>query len=274
MLFPNCDGGYYSGKALATTNYSANINLYFLGWYNVVATLLELRKAEWPDGGLNSCTDVVLGGFSAGAVGVFLHLDALRSFLPSRARLAGFASSGFFLATPSYRPKKKFVWDTMNTASTLSQECLAMHVGEEWACLAGAVGANYVQHPVFMVQGRYDPVQLGGGAPAGCASSAACVNAYGANVSGLAAAWLSSKPGCGLFLHSCFGHCTKEFMRASSGDTPLSAFSKWWAQEAKEWKQDASYPCDWCCGGDVAAAEMSSPVPAIPVRVAGTTVLV
>jgi hypothetical protein len=44
--------------------------------------------------GFANTTDVVISGCSAGAMRVFAHLDALRSFIPGSAKVVGWAWLG------------------------------------------------------------------------------------------------------------------------------------------------------------------------------------
>eukprot|EP00443_Scrippsiella_acuminata_P053048 CAMPEP_0115513178 /NCGR_PEP_ID=MMETSP0271-20121206/74935_1 /TAXON_ID=71861 /ORGANISM="Scrippsiella trochoidea, Strain CCMP3099" /LENGTH=296 /DNA_ID=CAMNT_0002943447 /DNA_START=266 /DNA_END=1156 /DNA_ORIENTATION=+ len=261
VMLISCDCSYFSGNREDPMRVPQglphdDVDLYFRGWYNLLATVSQLNSTKAVNGGLTAATDIMLSGCSAGGVGTHLHLDALRPYLPAGASLTGFSDSGFFVATEKYKALKKFSWENMNVTGTLHPECIADYKGEEWACIAGAVGAMYQKTPLFMVQSRYDVVQMGENAPDGCGAEPTCIREYGANLTELTDAWIKDSPQRALFLHSCWGHCSGASMSVN-GTTPLKALAKWWSgghSGGKTWEQPAMYPCKNCCDGDPESA--------------------
>ena len=60
--------------------------------------------------GFDNASDVVISGCSAGALRVFAHLDALRSFVPSGARVVGWGKNHSNFDEIPIGPLPKVCW--------------------------------------------------------------------------------------------------------------------------------------------------------------------
>ena len=81
-------------------------------------------------------------------------------------------------------PLKRFVVvpEGQNGSAMLGRACSAKHGGQLEKCLIASVSVVDIQTPVFGWQSEYDLDQRGCEMTAACAASAACVNAYGRNL--------------------------------------------------------------------------------------------
>tara|TARA_B110001452_G_scaffold265161_1_gene269391 strand:- start:988 stop:1431 length:444 start_codon:yes stop_codon:yes gene_type:complete len=128
--------------------------------------------------------------------------------------------------------------------------------------------APHLRTPLFAWQSRYDLDQQKN--YMGCpnphrwpAPFAACVNAWGANLSAAIERELlgsnASESSHGAFVDSCSRHCAIGVVDAlkveAAGATPLEALAVWHASngsaDARWWSQPDVYPCSAaaCCGG-------------------------
>ena len=64
--------------------------------------VLQLLQTDY---GLNNASDVLLGGGSAGAIGVFMNVSFVSGLLPLQTRLVGLPDASFVLSSyPDYDP--------------------------------------------------------------------------------------------------------------------------------------------------------------------------
>merc|ERR1712232_620981 len=102
-------------------------------------------------------SDFIVGGCSAGGLTVWLHLDYIRSKIPSSVRVVGVPQCGYFMdlpaynGKPSYTPRYKAVYEFMqvNTSRTMSSECLTKYRGEQWRCFMAQYAMPFIKTPFF-----------------------------------------------------------------------------------------------------------------------------
>eukprot|EP01032_Pedospumella_encystans_P021764 gene21764-24680_t len=122
VLVKYCDGSSYAGDAIQS--YKGR-DIYFKGRINRDETIRSLFYSEfkphadqpntsYKSHNMSSASEVVIGGCSAGALGIFMGLDSMADLVRSTAKkfanphlvVRGFSDSGFFLEhTSNYRAK-------------------------------------------------------------------------------------------------------------------------------------------------------------------------
>jgi len=243
-----CDGAYVSGhRAEPVVLNGTGIQLYYRGQDIFEAVLQDLTSRHH----LAEASDVVFSGCSSGGISTFAHLDALAARLPGKARVVGFADSGFYLDLPIFTPLKRFVVaaEGQNATGLLDPKCLAKNPGAEERCLIGAVIATYLTTPLFAWQSRYDTDQQSCEMSKECAGTPSCLEAYGANLTSELHRALLTNPKHGAFLDSCSRHCQAPALPHddASGLTPTKAFARWYKGGKRSYGQGARYPCPSCC---------------------------
>ena len=126
-----CDGGSYAGSrdgpATIETAGGKTEPVWYRGKHILRAVLEELKDLH----GLGEATEVVLGGCSAGGLGVYLVCDAVAEYLGPSIKTRCFADAGFFpdvksvsgqsIAAAQFRNAFEF----MNASGGVDQSCLA-----------------------------------------------------------------------------------------------------------------------------------------------------
>jgi len=197
----------------------------------------------------------VISGCSAGGLATYLHVDHWADKLPD-AKVRGLADSGFILDyhspnTKDFRPKMKWVFNAMEAKSALNQACIADNWGADWKCTFAEYTLPYVVTPTFVLNSQYDKAQILGffGTP----SEVDMINAFGRNLTARVLSAISTNPGHGTFLDSCYHHCGYWNAFNVGADTQATAFSKWYKLGSQEiaskgqFIQGKTYPCPDCC---------------------------
>jgi len=249
VLLRYCDGGSFSGNNASSTQYGSQ-TLYFRGHWILNAIQRELLKNH----GLDTASDIVISGCSAGGLATYFHTDEWVSlhgmFSKSPAKIVGLPDSGYFLdyeANPSnYESGMRWVFEYMNSTVGVNQGCVSSE-SEPWRCIFAQYSSKYLQTPTFMLNSEYDSWQLGNDLDS---TDPKLVNAYGnmltANVTKY---FLASGRNSGL-LDSCYHHCGGWNGPKVNGDSEATAFSKWYNGEVKQnffWAQSKPFPCKDCC---------------------------
>mmetsp|Transcript_14297 Transcript_14297/g.33918 ORF Transcript_14297/g.33918 Transcript_14297/m.33918 type:complete len:383 (+) Transcript_14297:67-1215(+) len=246
-----CDGGYYSGDLLEPKIVDGK-ELFYRGKYITEALFKDLAPK------LTAATDIVVSGCSAGAMRIYAHLDAMRTMLPSTARVVGYADSGFFMATDAFSAKKEYLVKGHNGTALFNPECVKDHASEPHKCILASVSAAYLKTPLFAFQSRYDFDQLEGETDEACRESEQCVNNYAADLSAKLEEHLVGPHG--YFTDSCERHCwwNKGYSGVipssgprddASGLTNLRAFKTWYEGGTAAYNQAAVPSCVECCHG-------------------------
>ena len=256
-FLPYCDGGYFGGQVRDPVLYG-NRKLYLRGRHNLEGTIQHLLQYR----GLDDATEVIVGGCSAGAMAVFLHLDRIAGLLP-KARVGGLSDSGYYLFEPTSTPgwaEPEVAFH--NFSGLLNRECVAAQpAGAGWRCLQTDISAPYLKTPLFAMQSRFDINQLSyspcHSIPASKATYGDCVNAYGANLTESIRRWLAHTLHHGAFIDGCSRHCQHAVAAGptANGTTNLRALEDWWRAPPQQrqadrqalWEQRGAYPCASCC---------------------------
>ena len=151
---PYCDGGSFSGNRSAV-DLSGHV-LHFRGLAIREAVVAALRRTTR----FSQASDLVIGGCSAGATAVYLHLDWYAAQVPTSARVRGVPDSGWFVdgdytrdRKPHYSARMENLFQMMDARASLSKECVAAH---GFRCLMAPQAAAYIHSPLFALNSRYD----------------------------------------------------------------------------------------------------------------------
>mmetsp|Transcript_28054 Transcript_28054/g.39956 ORF Transcript_28054/g.39956 Transcript_28054/m.39956 type:complete len:496 (+) Transcript_28054:21-1508(+) len=229
VLVKYCDASSYAGNAV---NIFEGNTLYFKGQLNRDATIHHLLHSS----GMNSASQVVLSGCSAGGLGVYLGIDQMASIVKAanpNTIVRGLSDSGFFLPHSSnqlarvthlpfgrdeasvngkinYAQAMRTVFQFANMTAGTHPECLKHAKNTKRAaddCVFAEHVARFIQTPTFALQPQYDQWQIIH--VIGKNYSNEEVNEFGAKiVSKLKSQLLESSSLHGAFVDSCGHHCT------------------------------------------------------------------
>jgi len=241
-----CDGASFSGGNLTVSQYN-NSNLYFRGAYVLQGFQTDLLDNH----GLSEATDVVISGCSAGGLSTFLHVDQWRMVIPNTARVVGMPDSGFFLdyeTQMEYSSNMQWVFTQQNASVGVDADCLDYYepLNEQWKCIFAEYTSPFIQTPIFPLQSEYDSWQvpniLG-------STNATLINKYGNLVSQRVFETVLPNPRNGVYLDSCYHHCTSGLWNSMhiGGVTMATAFQEWYNNYAYTWIAGQEYVCNECC---------------------------
>jgi len=256
-----CDGGSLMGDVSEPAVWQ-NQTVYLRG----KRILEEQLQAVLYERGMDSATDVVFGGCSAGGLAVYLNCDKFAATVSAatnnRAKVTCAPDSGFFIdAIPRCHIRLARAFEVHNASSTVDKECLAKYDadGEAWKCFFPQWSAPYLTTPTFALQSQYDGWQMGG-------ENVTSTNRDGQDLRKLLQSSLLLAPQHGVFLDSCSHHCGLQGPKPAWGskDQPGSlvggvsmgqALETWYNQGSSSLKnhglyeQNQVFPCDDCCHG-------------------------
>jgi hypothetical protein len=260
ILLTYLDGGSQTGDldapVVVPLSGGRSRTIYYRGKRIHDATVAALLARE----GLDSATDVLYGGGSAGALAVYLHADDWAAHLPQGARFAAVADSGFFLsynasAGAGYAADMRWIVQRMN--ASLPAACLAANAADPASCIFAETAARTLSAPLFAQQSSYDTFQIQDILRRPL-SDAAAINAYGATlVARLNASLLAPHPDAAVFLDSCAHHVGEWDDIVIDGTRVHRALQEFYGSIGKGgrrvWAQGQTFPCPHCCtGGQVA----------------------
>lgn len=159
-----CDGGGFSGNAKEPVYVGGGDYVYYRGQRILAAVLEDLL-----DRGLDSATDVLLGGCSAGGVAIIMNIDYIVSRLPKETRVLGIPESGVLVEVESLLSNTSMassfgaMFDVMEMGgpdSTVNQGCLAANDDEPWRCMLAGKALTHIQNKVLVVNSVFDSWQL------------------------------------------------------------------------------------------------------------------
>jgi len=160
-----CDSGAWLSNLdnSVTSTGEHEATMYLKGYQNLEAILADLNENY----DLDSATDIVLAGQSAGAVAAYAYLDFVASKY-SVANVVGMPDSGFFLQL-NYEPcnyADQFVWmyENMNIEPVLNAGCVAAYNlagGNASDCMFAQNMIPYILTPFFALQSAFDSSQYG-----------------------------------------------------------------------------------------------------------------
>jgi hypothetical protein len=247
-----CDGSSFGGgraDPIAVTRGGKPGDLWLRGRNNFDALVSYFSTTL----GMDSATDIILSGGSAGGLAVFYNLDHFATLLPPSVRLVGFPDAGFFMdvkgeTSGKYDYRANFqgadpVWNVTGSGGT-NLKCLAANAGEKWKCLMAQYIAPHVETPMFVMNSDYDAWQMEHVLGAQCipTPTSACTGDQNASLrsfrdqfaAAITAGVIDGKPKNGVFLDSCYVHeqnvdyCSNQGMPNCVGWSPLSPGSKKW----------------------------------------------
>ena len=164
-----CSSDFWLGSRDSTITFGV-VDVYFRGHHIAEAMLSTLLGAPLMDGAssLSDARSIVLGGSSAGAVGMRSHIDHFVDRLPF-AEVRGFSDAGIVpLVSEEAREQgnimyqqKKQVWE-----SFVDQSCRANHPEDEHRCMRGTflVENSEIQTPMYYHQDQADTKGYGANA--------------------------------------------------------------------------------------------------------------
>jgi hypothetical protein len=81
---------------------SKNVSNWYFDGHGIIQGVIQLLQTDY---GLNNASDVLFGGGSAGAIGVFMNVSFVSGLLPLQTRLVGLPDASFVLSSfPDYDP--------------------------------------------------------------------------------------------------------------------------------------------------------------------------
>ena len=251
-----CDGGSFTGDNSTVTFYNST-KMYFRGH-----RILRAMQAFLLQHGLQTSTDVVVTGDSAGGLPTYLHLDNWAAALQAPGRMVvGMPDSGFFPyygGTAHFSSGMHWVFDHMNSTAGVHPDCIAQHVqsGTSHKCFFAEHAVRYVKTRLFALQSEYDSDQMRWAEID--ANDTITINKWGAHLSQLLQHNLLDSTACsghGAFLDSCFHHCWDWGDFCVGSINQPQAFQEWYHKGSGAmgnkgfFQQGKSYPCASCCNG-------------------------
>ena len=268
-----CDGGSFAGsidRDLVTP--TSNKTLHFRGKDIREAVIDDLLKTK----GLAQAKEVVVGGRSAGALAVFMGLDAvaaqIKQVVPG-ASIVGLMDSGIFPDQASPLNEAISLYDAQGRREAVGRDLhldygtsmrsiahwMKLEAGSNAACLASQTAttkpchfaehvAKFIETPFFVLQSQYDSWAI---RHIYGALDAVGVNRFGQNMTRITRAVVLDRSGIqdvtarGAFLHSCSMHTASRgawegAIRDAQGRSPARAFSEWYVAVVRGKWMDAS----------------------------------
>jgi len=277
-----CDGASFSGDRTEPKQVG-NTTLYFRG-KRVLDAMLDVLLQ---DHGLDTATDVLLSGGSAGGLSTYLHADHVGTRLPSTVtKYKAAPNSGFFLlhnnaqGTPLYPSEMEYVYTMQNSTGGVNQHCAAALHGtkDAWRCIFANYSYAYSTTHMFPLQSSIDSWQMGSIWQGDKQCIAAITKGTGqcstqdiADLNDYAVDLLDdyrrttkfNSAGEGGFVESCIEHVAAQSNKfaeyAINGTVENKAFIKWWLSDGTEPAADhwylpcrfntaAPYQCNPSCG--------------------------
>ncbi|XP_028400518.1 uncharacterized protein LOC114523707 [Dendronephthya gigantea] len=156
-----CDGSSFTGKR-ENPLYFMDKPVYFRGKVVLDAIIQDLL-----DRGIDTASDVLLTGSSAGSLAVLIHADYIKKRLNPHTKVRAIADSGYFTDIQTLagvnRVRKQFkrMLITHNSTSGLHKKCVQqMAESEHWKCLFPEYFFHLIETPFFILQSAYDVWQI------------------------------------------------------------------------------------------------------------------
>ena len=254
-----CDGGSFSGNNETTQEYNGTT----LHWRGS-----RIRESFQEDlfakRGLDTATDVVISGCSAGGLATYLHTDQWCDAIKTKsgAKCVGLPDSGFFLdyqdptqkCTPNsavsatdllgvtvpgsatdllgvtipgdYHCGLKWTYTIQNASSGVNQDCIKAHTSDntQYECMFAEHSSEHIHTPLFAMQSQYDSWQTGH-----VLFNSNPVQEMGNNItSRIQSMLMKNNNESGAFLDSCHHHCGAWNSIQIDGDLVSGAIQKWY----------------------------------------------
>jgi len=258
-FFGYCDGSSFTGHLDAPINYKGT-NLYFRGQDILKANIEDLLQNR----GMNSATEVIFSGCSAGGLGVYFGLDRVRELLPTTIKLVGLADAGWFLNKtsligaqdyPGIMPPGFKLW---NSIGGINQACVRAKGNNAVDCMWAFETFPFIKTPLFVLNAKYDSAQLGRYG-LDCINHNQCNSTQLAQFINYGEDQLTSEkiainsPTTGVFLDACVQHCQSQvntWSRVSvDGSIASHAFADWYFHNTgkSKWVDTCQWPCNKAC---------------------------
>ncbi|XP_022109459.1 pectin acetylesterase 5-like isoform X1 [Acanthaster planci] len=159
VMINYCDGASFSGNLEKSVRYN-NTSIYFRGHRVLKLVLVNLLQMT----SLGEADQIILGGVSAGGLAMYLHVDFIRSFIPSHIPLRGIVDAGFFLNERNisgfehYRIHMEKIFNMQNASGSVNKACLEdKSTANKWKCFFAEYVYPYISTtPLFIVNSAYD----------------------------------------------------------------------------------------------------------------------
>jgi hypothetical protein len=248
-----CDGGSWSGNRSSLSP----SGLHYKGKRILDATAKALLQM-----GIADATEIVIGGGSAGALGVYLQSDYWLKILKQGGakpnKTAAVADCGFFQDWRNNAYHDGFVWMAseagMQSATAVDPACAAAHPTELNLCLMAEHTSPFIQTNFFALQAKFDSWQKGSICGKDC-GTAAGEQAYGDALVAKMKATILKKPANGAFVDACLHHCGGSLNYTNDHLDQASALKTWYQKGSAALPENgrlistAKYPCAACCSG-------------------------
>lgn len=158
-----CDGGLWTGNIsnpVPLSQYPGEV-LSFRGGANAWAIFNDLLVNQ----GMNSASEVVVSGQSAGGIAAYNYIDLFAAALPVTTKVRGLMDSGFFLPLNypgcNYKSQVDWIFQNMSSIDYLNPACLATQTNQPSNCMFAQNMVPVTQTPIFGIQSRFDSYQYG-----------------------------------------------------------------------------------------------------------------
>ena len=156
-----CSSDGYMGDMAASNE---TFNFHFRGQRLV----FELIRVLIRDHGLNSESQILFAGGSAGARGAMTLIDLLvAEHLPIDSKVVALLDSPFYLdfspynqSFPGFAYQEQQKYNLINTKAVLSEDCLRQYPQDGWKCQFGEYRMPFVRTPYFLIASQDDSYQL------------------------------------------------------------------------------------------------------------------
>lgn len=198
---------------------------------------------------------MVVGGGSAGALGVYLNVDHYRERLDPdrRIKFSALPDGGFFmdLNNKGYHDGIAWIASPGGMNAVLHPACERAHGsnGDKELCMFAPHVAPFIETPIFALQAKFDAWQIPNILGLEDTNS---INAFGANMTALLRSQLLDRPQNSLYLDACRHHCGGWDKYVVDGMTEAEAFDRWYAGGSAALPSkgrmidESRYPCATC----------------------------
>ena len=248
-----CDGSSFTSNRQDPVEVDG-VLLHMRGIDTIEAVMEDLTGG---DKGLDTATDVIIGGCSAGGLAALLHCDRWADHIKGQslsAKVACAPESGFFVNYSNMTEKSTF-YDLMGYSQMLHNpvlptNCMDNIDGNLFQCMFPEVIAQHLETPLFVMQSKYDDwargaIELADG-------DVGVTNVLGNYaLDALIQSAVSTNGVNGGFIDSCARHCDG-FNVEIDGVKKTAALQLWYegqvVGEDGLFLQNNTFPCEDCCG--------------------------
>jgi len=244
-----CDGMSYAGTVIDPVTVGSS-TIYYRGSFILKAIYdMLLTNTSY---NLAAADNVVIKGCSAGGLAVYLHSDAVQSWINAvnpKTKVVAAPGAGFFMDLPdfngnyNYRGNYQWVFQRGNVTANVNNACIADHSpDEQWKCYVAPYTLPYLKLPVFISNSLTDAWQTGNIMTLPC-NPGSCSNitveqevvAYLHQFRTAMVEYLlpiQSNPNNGGFLQSCLVHVVEDVDHywnqvTINGQTQSETFAAW-----------------------------------------------